>query len=442
MARALYTKTCAQNLRAITFLYGCIFHSHLLFSHCDFHREKFAKSVVHKIIMDISECVSIDLYADDGDTAFVEDYKENDVDIYEDVILSTSDENILAGRENSPSEKQQVEDNVKVRSSDFTGRRHQLYVGNLTWWTKDQDVHDAILDLGVNDCVEVKFFENRINGQSKGFCVVSLLSEDSARICLEQLPSKDLYGRRPMVTHPTKQALTMFESQTRTRTAPTNSMKLFNGNSSTLYSPMQRLPTNYLMMPPPPTYIYPYNRRFSRPDVRFNVPPAGNIWGCLPNGKQYINQPNSIPPEDPYLMVSTEWIDEEASYAEAIYEKILHNNRKISSTAIARAVSETASGDFRSAIDTLQTALALIRDSQTADDDRCRIIISSLQDTLNSVEKKASERHSSRTRDRHHESHDSPDRYCFFFNFFVCKVILMKLECLFVIKLVVYDIVP
>jgi len=57
-------------------------------------------------------------------------------------------------------------------------------------WTTDQDVTDAILDLGINDIFEVKFFENRANGQSKGFCVVTLGSDNSVRAVIEKLPKR------------------------------------------------------------------------------------------------------------------------------------------------------------------------------------------------------------------------------------------------------------
>ena len=66
-------------------------------------------------------------------------------------------------------------------SSMIQGKRYQLYVGNLTWWTTDADIADAVLSLGVNDFLEVKFYENRANGQSKGFCCVSLGSDSSSR---------------------------------------------------------------------------------------------------------------------------------------------------------------------------------------------------------------------------------------------------------------------
>lgn len=99
-------------------------------------------------------------------------------------------------------------------------RRFQLYIGNLTWWTTDQDIADAIVSVGVGDFQEVKFFENRANGQSKGFCVITLGSESSMRIVMENLSKKDLNGQSPVVTLPTKQALNQFESQQKTRPTP------------------------------------------------------------------------------------------------------------------------------------------------------------------------------------------------------------------------------
>lgn len=61
--------------------------------------------------------------------------------------------------------------------------------------------------IGINDFVEVKFFENRANGQSKGFCVVTLGSDQSMRMCMDRLPKKELHGQCPVVTYPNKQSL-------------------------------------------------------------------------------------------------------------------------------------------------------------------------------------------------------------------------------------------
>lgn len=46
-------------------------------------------------------------------------------------------------------------------------------------------------------------------------------------------------------------------------------------------------------------------------------------------------------------------------------------------------------GEFASAIETLVTAISLIKQSKIASDDRCKILISSLQDTLHGIEEKS-----------------------------------------------------
>lgn len=74
-------------------------------------------------------------------------------------------------------------------------------------WTTDQDIADGIASIGVMDFLGVKFFENRSNGQSKGFCTVSLGSEASMRTVLDQFPKKELHGQNPVVTYTSKTAL-------------------------------------------------------------------------------------------------------------------------------------------------------------------------------------------------------------------------------------------
>ena len=46
-------------------------------------------------------------------------------------------------------------------------------------------------------------------------------------------------------------------------------------------------------------------------------------------------------------------------------------------------------GEFASAIETLVTAISLIKQSKIANDDRCKILITSLQDTLHGIEAKS-----------------------------------------------------
>lgn len=47
-------------------------------------------------------------------------------------------------------------------------------------------------------------------------------SETSMRMCMERLPKREIHGQHPIVTLPTKQALSNFESQSKTRPSPPN----------------------------------------------------------------------------------------------------------------------------------------------------------------------------------------------------------------------------
>lgn len=88
--------------------------------------------------------------------------------------------------------------------------------------------------------------------------------------------------------------------------------------------------------------------------------------------------------------------------SEVDFEEIMARNRTVSSSAIARAVSDAAAGEYSSAIETLVTAISLIKQSKVAQDERCKILISSLQDTLHGIEAKSySRRERSRSRERH-----------------------------------------
>lgn len=85
----------------------------------------------------------------------------------------------------------------------------------------------------------------------------------------------------------------------------------------------------------------------------------------------------------------------------------MSRNRTVSSSAIARAVQDASCNEYGSAIETLVTAISLIKQSKVASDDRCKILISSLQDTLHGIENKsygASRRERSRSRERGYRS--------------------------------------
>jgi cleavage and polyadenylation specificity factor subunit 6/7 len=95
--------------------------------------------------------------------------------------------------------------------------------------------------------------------------------------------------------------------------------------------------------------------------------------------------------------------------SEQEFDEILQRNKTVSSSAISRAVQDASAGEYASAIETLVTAISLIKQSKIANDDRCKILISSLQDTLHGIESKSygskssSRERRSRSRDRDRE---------------------------------------
>jgi cleavage and polyadenylation specificity factor subunit 6/7 len=66
-------------------------------------------------------------------------------------------------------------------------------------WTSSEDVKKAIQLLGVLDVLDVKIYECRANGQSKGYCLVSFASEGSIKLVSENLEKADIQGRQPVV---------------------------------------------------------------------------------------------------------------------------------------------------------------------------------------------------------------------------------------------------
>ncbi|KAG8178695.1 hypothetical protein JTE90_011621 [Oedothorax gibbosus] len=520
----------------------------------------------------------IDLYADDIDPDFNQDgdyNHDNNVDLYDDVITAPSDDHNDEGRPSSTGSSS------PHHSRHSGGKRVAVYVGNLTWWTTDQDLTEAMSSLGVNDILEIKFYENRANGQSKGFCVVALSSENSLRIVMDKLPKKELHGQNPAVTACTRQNLNYFEMQSRKgghggsnrhdnsnerrsrdrdRERDRDSRDMRQDNRSMQQDRGSRsrgnsAPQNYNHQqqrggPPPPSHMHPPPQGppppqyqpgrtpwiagpppqihhmpppparpgaphvntgapppppglQAPPPVRPGPPPPNNMRLPPPRGPMPPMGPRNVPPPDtrgpppgnewerhlsqpppshmppqpvgppnrppppvpapgqgippnlpppgppmpsphlnpaffhqqgvpPALVPSSQGgdiynrpppvnfpeyrpINERGgqeppapAVSEAEFEEIMGRNRTVSSSAIARAVADASAADFASAIETLVTAISLIKQSKVANDERCKILISSLQDTLHGIESKSygsrsKERARSRERERSRE---------------------------------------
>ncbi|CAL8095616.1 unnamed protein product [Calicophoron daubneyi] len=435
----------------------------------------------------------IDLY-DNIDEDFVQECTDL-TELYDDVIAPTTSETAVSTSAAAIASKPTLS-----TAAPRTGRRVATYVGNLTWWTTDQDLLEAVYGLGINDVLEIKFHENRQNGQSKGFCVMIFGSDQSARIAMEKLPKTEIHGQNPVVTHCTKHNLSIFEKaagcetqqpgRTRSEDAYTGKITglsaggLVNSLTTRGPPPLMATPTmpaslgfslrnNTSLMGQAAPSVRQMNSSLATnlhqalasqnlhsglstgqlgqlplsmptvtsvfvPSVVPSTPLQANASGLLSNAfnlsnslptslagapthvnPSFLPQPVAVPgaslsgavPTQAALMQlgSTGQSDIRQSHfdnygrpvihtynpassgklSESEFEDILQRNKTVSSSAINRAVQDAASGDYASAIETLVTAISLIKQSKIANDDRCRILINSLQDTLHGIESKS-----------------------------------------------------
>ncbi|CAH8568590.1 unnamed protein product [Schistosoma curassoni] len=447
----------------------------------------------------------IDLY-DNIDEDFVQECTDL-TELYDDVIAPIKSEN-SSGVPSMASKH-------SYSSSAPPGRRVSVYVGNLTWWTTDLDLLEAASGIGINDVIEIKFHENRQNGQSKGFCVMVFGSEQSMRLAMDKFPKIDLHGQNPVVTSYTKHNLSVFEkaagsdnqATARPRTEEMQTMKVSGAGTTGVLG--NRLPPPLMATPTMPASLGFSVRNNSPlmgqvvPNVRnaanlsssiqqalanhnahsglggnSNVnqlplnfpgstgvlmPPSGmstatlaaNATGLLPSNftlpstiatsiatnahvnPNFLTQqvpgnppmlPNSLPPGVMQLptqnndsnvrpqfdhygrpVIHTYTPPVPGKLSESEFEDILQRNKTVSSSAINRAVQDAAGGDYASAIETLVTAISLIKQSKIANDDRCRILINSLQDTLHGIESKSYGAKSSSRRRRRSYSDSGSD---------------------------------
>ena len=85
-----------------------------------------------------------------------------------------------------------------------------IYVGNLSYDSGDEDVRAAFAPFGQVD--EVRVITDRYSGRSKGFAFVEMANQDEAKSAIEGLNGTSLQGRQ----------LTVNEARPREQRAPRN----------------------------------------------------------------------------------------------------------------------------------------------------------------------------------------------------------------------------
>ncbi|NXP20802.1 CPSF7 factor, partial [Scytalopus superciliaris] len=315
-------------------------------------------------------------------------------------------------------------------------------------WTTDQQLIQTIRSVGVYDVVELKFAENRANGQSKGYAEVVVASENSVHKLLELLPGKVLNGDKVEVRLATRQNLSQFEAQARKRgpglapqrcdgirrDCPGRSVRGGLCRSQGMFGARKAppLPSEFWwrvpggsgkLLPSPPPSLFGQSKAscpsrnaefpfLSRVPPRLGLPKSTRgsgspaLWGSLPAPSDTYGKAMA-----PYNHSSRELGPPPPAVSEGEFEEIMNRNRAISSSAISKAVSGASAGDYSNAIETLLTAIAVIKQSRVAGDERCRVLLSSLKDCLHGIEAKSySSSSSSSSRKRHRSRERSPSR--------------------------------
>ncbi|NXE43538.1 CPSF7 factor, partial [Ptilorrhoa leucosticta] len=356
------------------------------------------------------------------------------MDLYDDVLAASSQpqEKRSSSSEAPPEIRQEPSPKPNSKPpailytySGLRNKRAAVYVGSFSWWTTDQQLIQTIRSVGVYDVVELKFAENRANGQSKGYAEVVVASENSVHKLLELLPGKILNGDKVEVRLATRQNLSQFEAQARKRDSfpvPLPGVPPRAHSRDSVDAVDGRATPTENALPParmekPPSHLLPPPPRLPPP---LAVPPPGAVPPALHLNPAFFPPPTAAlgPPPDtygkamaPYNHSSRELGPPIPAVSEGEFEEIMNRNRAISSSAISKAVSGASAGDYSNAIETLLTAIAVIKQSRVASDERCRVLLSSLKDCLHGIEAKSySSSSSSSSRKRHRSRERSPSR--------------------------------
>ncbi|XP_061615461.1 cleavage and polyadenylation specificity factor subunit 7-like [Phyllopteryx taeniolatus] len=348
-------------------------------------------------------------------------------DLFDDAVLSGSVEqdknttlNSDAGRK-TPTKAEDKVDKVKADGKEKKQlRRFSLYIGNFSWWTSDQDLLRLAQKLGVGDIDEIKFAENKANGQSRGYAKVVVTSENSLKILLEKIPQCTLDGESIDCRFATQQNFSVFEDAANKRfpmrchskdtDVQSSSTFSWDTNPPSIPTPIPSNPLGNVFpshsspfpgQPPSPFQSVPPNI----PPLHLFPPPPFNVLS-QPPPSLHINPAYFTPVQDRHRSHAYS-----QPKGERDYEELLNRNRAVASSAITKAVTGATAGDLRVAMETLLTAIAIIKQSSVYSDERCQALVTSLKDCLVSIQGNYGYRSSSHSGDRDRDRERERERH-------------------------------
>lgn len=362
-------------------------------------------------------------------------------DLFDAVLTGTVDKDKKGSSKAASAKKASGEEentDEKTHKKERPVRRMSIYVGNFPWWTSDKDLTALALRLGVKDIAEIRFAENKVNGQSRGYAEVVVTSEESLKTLLEKIPQCYINGEKIDCRFATLQNLSVFEDIARKR------IPLRVSSGSTDSGSVEKFPTtpssqeSSALPPPPPPFFPspPFANMFPSPPGPFlghppplfppmapPVPPLMPPHMFPPHPAQILGQPSAgspffNPTQDGHSSQSYREQRPTSQSEDGDYEEMMNRNRTIASNAITKAVSGAAAGDQQKSMETLLTAIAIIKQSRVYKDERCQTLVTSLKDCLVSIQgdygfkqsRHSRERDRERDRDRAREKDYERDR--------------------------------
>lgn len=338
-------------------------------------------------------------------------------DLFDAVLTGSVDKETNLPSKPIKIEEVKTEDNVKPKVSLETPKvtSKNVFIGKFPWWITQDEVMNLINLLGVRDIIEIRFAENKVNGLSKGYAKVALKSGASVKVLMDNIPKCKLGGESITCCEANRHSLSLFEEMSQQsvpgfppRADPSNNMNETNHSPQSIVQstvPQQfvntfpSIPNPFLRYPPPPLPYMPpmfMNCGMSVPNLQAQ---NQHLDSAVAGTSQERNN-SSTSHHD-------EKIDKE-------FADLVNRNRAVASAAINKAVSEATTGDLRVAMETLLTAISIIKQSRVYHDDRCQALVTSLKDCLISIqgsfgysrsfEEKECDRRKSSSSERRHSS--------------------------------------